>query len=115
MKIKVGDIFYSNYYGNGLATFYQVVKVYDSGYVQIRRIEEKEIKWISGYEKEVVPDIGNFSSEDRLLENDNKKGVRRLVDYKTFNEPSINITYSCFGQLWDGNPVISSYYYIWVK
>ena len=110
MKVKVGDVFYEN---NGLARFYQVVKVYESGRVKIRRIEEKEIKWVSGYEKEVMPDINNFSSEDRVLENDNK-GVIRLVDY-SYSEPCICINYNSYGWLWDGKPVISSYWYVWMK
>lgn len=111
MKIKVGDIFYDN---NGLAIFYQVVKVYESGRVKVRRIEEKELKWISGYEKEVLPDIDNFSKEDRLLDSSDNKGVIRLVDYNC-SKPSICIKNNCYGWLWDGKPVISSYWYIWMK
>lgn len=111
MKIKVGDVFYENH---GLARFYQVIKVYESGRVKIRRIEEKEVKWISGYEKEVMPDINNFSKEDRLLDSNDNKGVIRLVDYSC-SEPCICITSNCYGWLWDGKPVISSYWYIWMK
>ena len=111
MKIKVGDIFYENH---GLARFYQVVKVYESGRVKIRRVEEKELRWISGYEKEVLPDINNFSKEDRLLDSSDNKGVIRLVDYSC-SKPCICITYNCYGWLWDGEPVISSYWYIWMR
>ncbi len=112
MKIKVGDIFYEN---NGIAIFYQVVKVYESGRVKIRRIKEKEIKWVSGYEKEVLPDIDNFSKEDKLLNSSNNKGVIRLVDTETCSKPCICIKYNCYGWLWDGKPIISSYWDIWMR
>lgn len=112
MKIKVGDVFYEN---DGLARFYQVIKVYDSGRVKLRRIEEKEIRWISGYEKEVMPDINNFSKEDRIFKSDNTKGIIRLVDYESCSKPCITLNYNSFGWLWDGKPIISSYWSIWMR
>ncbi len=113
MKIKVGDIFYNNYYNSGLASFYQVVKVYESGRVKIRRIEEKEIEWINGYEKKVMPDINNFCKEGGSIIKDNSKGTVKKVDF-SHNSPSIDLDHDP-GWLWDGEPIISSYYYIWVK
>lgn len=43
-KIKVGEIFYNNYFGDGIASFYQVIKVYESGRVKVREIEKKKKK-----------------------------------------------------------------------
>ena len=113
MEIKVGDIFYNNYYNSGLASFYQVVKVYISGRVRIRRNEEKEIEWINGYEKKVMPDINNFCKKGGFIIKDNSKGTIKKVDFSC-SSPSIDLGRYA-GWLWDGEPIISSYYYVWMK
>lgn len=52
MNIKIGDIFYEN---RGIAHFYQVVKVYESGRVKIREIDKEETKSNGGYEMIAKP------------------------------------------------------------
>ena len=120
MKIKVGDIFYENH---GIATFYQVIKVYDSGRVRIREIESELGKKISSYEFEAMPIINKFKPKVESTNNnyykdikDNDKGTIKVINYFNDGIPFLDLkgTYS-YATLWDGKPVISSYYYVWMK
>lgn len=112
MKIKEGAIFVEKF---GIAMFYQVIKVYESEYVRVRRIEAISLKWVNGYEEEVMPDINNFKEEDVYIK-DNEKGALKKVIY---TEDSAFISFGpsagATGWLWNKKPVISSYYYIWMK
>lgn len=121
MKIKIGDIFYENH---GIATFYQVVKVYDSGRVRIREIESELGKKISSYEFEAMPIINKFKAKEELSKTDaysrdikdNDKGTIKVVNYFDDGTPFLDLkgTYS-YASLWDGKPVVSSYWYVWMK
>lgn len=118
MKIKEGDIFYS---GRGIAVFYQVVKVYDSGRVRIREIDKTEVPTEVGYEFLATPIKDKFlKKEKRNKRNayvgdiiDNDKGVIKLVKY--FDDGSAYIEFiGSIAYLYEDKPVISSYYYVWL-
>lgn len=119
-KIKVGDIFYSNYFNDGLATFYQVVKVYESGRVRIREIEKEEKKTEFDCEFLATPLPNKFCPKRELDTiggradiQDNDKGTIKLVQYSD-NKPFLSFS-TRNAYLYEGKPVISSYYYIWMK
>lgn len=118
MNIKVGDIFYEN---DGPARFFQVVKVYESNRVRIREIEKIETKTKCGYEFLAEPKIDCFLPKEELddIEKryadivDNDKGTIKLIKYFK-NEPIIDLKYT-YAELWDGEPIISSYYMGWMR
>lgn len=118
MNIKIGDIFYEN---RGIAHFYQVVKVYESGRVKIREIDKEETKSNCGYEMIAKPIKDKFlpkrdyqEFEKKYVEiMDNDKGVIKKIDYYK-NNPIIEFKTS-IADLWKGNDVISNYYNIWMK
>jgi hypothetical protein len=117
-KIKVGDIFYENF---GLAVFYQVIKVYESGRVRIRRIESEEQETDCFYIFLATPIPNKFRpKEDAPHIKDNDKGAVKQVFYNEYmnNSPYINIydgTWGGSAYLYENEPVNSSYYYAWVK
>lgn len=112
MKIKVGDIFYENL---GIASFYQVVKVYESGRVRIRKIEKEEKETECGYEFLATPIPNKFCpKEERYIDvKNNDKGFIKLVKYID-KEPIIEFSAS-YAHLYKGEPIISSYWYVWVR
>lgn len=114
--IKLGDVFYyTSINANKMGAFYQVVKVYESGRVKIRRIAKKELGWISDYEQKTDPDIDNFSAEDSLkIIKDNQKGTIREVFYDN-GKPYINLDRASLGELYQGKPIIQSYWDVWVR
>lgn len=119
MMIKVGDIFYVNH---GIAAFYQVVKVYESGRVRIREIEKEEKETECGYEFLATPIPNKFCPKREVEEFekryfnvvDNDKGAIKLIQYYDDGTPYISFLTEN-GYLYDGEPVISSYYYVWMK
>lgn len=115
--VKLGDVFYySSISASDMGAFYQVVKVYESGRVRIRRIAKKELRWISDYEKETAPDIDNFLAEDSIkIVKDNQKGTLREVFYNDDGVPYIDLCRVAFGKLYQGKPVVESYWDVWVR
>ena len=109
MNIKIGDIFYEN---RGIAHFYQVVKVYESGRVKIREIDKEETKSNCGYEMIAKPIKDKFLPK-RDYQEFEKKYVEIKIDYYK-NNPIIEFKTS-IADLWKGNDVISNYYNIWMK
>lgn len=118
MKVKVGDIFYDN---NGVARFFQVVKVYESGRIRIRQIDKEEHKTECGYEMIAKPIPNSFlpkreyeEFEKRYVDIlDNEKGaIKEIREWK--GKPIIEFKYSICEQ-WNNEKVISSYYNIWMK
>lgn len=118
MKVKVGDIFYDN---KGIALFYQVVKVYESGRVRIRQIDKEERETECGYEMLAKPIPNSFLPKReyeefekkyiRIL--DNEKGtIKEIKEWK--GKPIIEFKHSIC-ELWNHEEVISSYYNIWMK
>lgn len=115
--VKLGDVFYySSIHANNMGVFYQVIKVYESGRVRIRRIAAKELKWVGDYEKETIPDIDNFLAEDSIkVVKDNQKGAIREVFYNDDGVPYIDLCRVAFGNLYQGKPVVESYWDVWVR
>lgn len=115
--VKLGDVFYySDIYSHNIGAFYQVVKVYASGRVKIRRIAEKELRWVSDYEKETAPGVNNFLAEDSLkIIKDNQKGAVREIFYDDDDSPYINLGRAAFGRLYLGKPIIESHWDTWVS
>lgn len=119
MKIKVGDIFYDD---AGIANFYQVIQVYDSGRVRIREIEKEETPTECGYEFNATPIPNKFKpkreyakiEEKYVRIKDNDKGVVKLVQEFSDGEYYINF-YIGYAKLYKGNPVISSYWSVWMR
>lgn len=118
MKIKIGDIFYRN---NGIASFYQVVQVYESGRVRIREIEKEETPTECGYEFLAKPILNKFKPKkeyDKMQLHyadikDNDKGTIKLV--QKFEDGTIYINFSTeLGYLYK-KPVISSYWSVWMR
>ncbi|MDO4526599.1 MAG: hypothetical protein Q4B87_00700 [Candidatus Saccharibacteria bacterium] len=116
-SVKLGDVFYyCDTYANKMGAFYQVVKVYESGRVKIRRIAEKELGWISNYEKETAPDIDNFLAEDSIkVVKDNEKGTVHEIFYNNDGMPYINLGRVAFGELYQGKPIIENKWDVWVR
>lgn len=103
MKIKVGDIFYSNGSERYPARFYQVLKVYESGRVRIREIEKKEIKQVSVYDMLAIPVVNSFKEDS--------KETLKVVSYDGDNDPYLFFSSYAIAKLYKGEPVISSYYF----
>ena len=120
MKIKENDIFYSN---TGIVTFYQVVKVYESGRIRIKKIEKIETPTECGYEFLAKPLKNKFCPNEEISEVnkhdmdiiDNDKGVIKLVKYFDDGIPFIDLKCNDWATLYEGKPVISSYWYVWMK
>lgn len=120
MKIKVGDIFYEN---RGIAKFYQVIKVYESGRIRIRKIESEEYRTECSYEFLATPLPNKFCPKEEISELgklyadiiDNDKGAVKLVKYLNDNTPFIEFYGGFHAYLYDGKPIISSYYDVWVR
>ena len=119
-KIKVGDIFYDN---SGIASFYQVVQVYDSGRVRIREIEKEEsTESENGYEFKAIPVPNKFKpkveySKHELLYavvKDNDKGTIKKLQQFSDGEYYIDF-YGGLANLYKGEPVISSYWSVWMR
>ena len=124
-KIKENDIFYSR---QGITVFYQVVKVYESGRVRIREIEKVEKPTECGYEFLATPLKNKFcpkreiSEEDKkyYIDNyidiiDNDKGAIKLVKFFDDDSPYISLKGHDYATLYEGEPVISNYWYVWMK
>jgi len=117
-KIKVGDIFYD---ADGIVDFYQVVQVYDSGRVRIREIEKIETPTDCGYEFKAVPIPDKFKPKiendknDRYANiKDNDKGAIKVVQQFSNGDYYISF-YTGWANLYKGKPVISSYWYVWMR
>ncbi len=122
MKIKVGDIFYDN---NGIVNFYQVVQVYNSGRVRIREIEKEETPTECGYEFKATPILNKFKPKRKYDKNDrynnryirikdNDKGTIKVVQQFSDDEYYIDF-YVGYAKLYKGEPVISSYWSVWMR
>ena len=119
MKIKVGDIFYDN---SGIVNFYQVVKVYESGRVRIREIEKIEKETPVGYEFLATPIPNKFKPKKEYSESDlryadikdNDKGAIKVVQQFSSGEYYIDF-YGGWANLYKGEPVISSYWSVWMR
>lgn len=117
-KIKVGDIFYD---ADGIVSFYQVVQVYDSGRVRIREIEKEEIPTECGYEFLATPVPNKFKPKEEKGNNDryasikdNDKGAIKMVQQFPNGDYYISF-YVGWANLYKGEPVISSYWYVWMR
>ena len=119
MKIKVGDIFYDD---NGIANFYQVIQVYESGRVRIREIEKEETPTECGYEFLAKPILNKFKPKkeyDKMQLHyadikDNDKGTIKTVQQFSDGEYYIDF-YVGYARLYTGKPVISSYWNVWMR
>lgn len=118
MKIKVGDIFYDD---NGIANFYQVVQVYDSGRIRIREIEKEETPTECGYEFKATPILNKFKPKRDCDKNDryarikdNDKGAIKTVQQFSDGEYYINF-YVGYARLYTGKSVTSSYWNVWMR
>lgn len=117
-KVKVGDIFYDD---NGIANFYQVVQVYDSGRVRIREIEKTETPTECGYEFKASPISNEFKPKiegvkvDRYTRiKDNDKGVIKVIQEFDDGEYYIDF-YIGYAKLYKNKPIISSYWSVWMR
>ena len=119
-KIKVGDIFYDN---SGIACFYQVVQVYDSGRIRIREIEKEEsTESENGYEFKSVPVPNKFKPKREYNQHellyvavkDNDKGTIKKLQQFSDGEYYIDF-YAGYAKLYKGKPVISSYWSVWMR
>ena len=113
-KIKVGDIFCDD---NGVASFYQVVQIYNSGRVRIREIEKNETPTECGDTFKATPIPNKFKPKEeyKKIDNyvrikDNDKGTIKLI--QQFDDGNFFISfYTGYACIYIGKAVNSTYYY----